>query len=279
MDVCPKCGRKLKITDLKPVCPGCGVNLLYYKIEERLEVDAINAEMEHAKTQQRIDRAKASMVGSALTIVRIVLLVVAVGMLFLPLATIHTIGPYFEHNVTINAIEVYNHVSAMDFDGLFTMLSSPILGKSFIFFAVALVAIILSAVCALLQLIMSFLSCSPHGFSRNVTLSVLGIVSTIASIIFYNFFIPNISVALPGIVSGSVGIGAYLTIAGFALVLGINIAIKVKGVNIKYKQSYVDSVPYEDFVENFGTKRYDLEALEKVRDDIAKHKTEFLKNA
>ena len=56
MAVCPKCGRKLKLTDIKPTCPGCGVNLLYYKIEERLEVDAINAELEHAKTQ-KIGRA------------------------------------------------------------------------------------------------------------------------------------------------------------------------------------------------------------------------------
>ena len=50
---CPKCGKKLGITSIKPECPNCGVNLLYYKIEERLEVDAINAEIEHAKTQKR----------------------------------------------------------------------------------------------------------------------------------------------------------------------------------------------------------------------------------
>ena len=36
---CPKCGRKLTLRDLKPQCPGCKTNLLYYKIEERLEVD------------------------------------------------------------------------------------------------------------------------------------------------------------------------------------------------------------------------------------------------
>ena len=279
MDVCPKCGRKLKITDLKPECPGCGVNLLYYKIEERLEVDAINAELEHAKTQKRIDRAKASMIGSALTIVRIVLLAVSVGMLFLPLATLHTVGPYFDNTLTINAIEIYNKISALDFDGLFTMLSSPILGKSMIFFSVTVVAIALAAVCALLGLVMSFLSCSPHGFSRNLTLSILGMASTVVSIVFYNLFISEISAALPDIISGSVGIGAYLTIAGFALVLGINIAIKVKGVSVKYKQNYIDSVPYEDFIANFGNKKYDLDSLEKVRDDIAKHKTEYLKNA
>ena len=34
---CPKCGKKIALTSIKPTCPSCGVNLLYYKIEERLE--------------------------------------------------------------------------------------------------------------------------------------------------------------------------------------------------------------------------------------------------
>lgn len=269
---CPKCGRKLKLTDLKPECPGCGVNLLYYKIEERLEVDAINAELEHAKTQQRIDRAKASMAGSALAIIRIVLLVVAVGMLFLPLAQLKTVGPYFDNTLTINAMEVYNKVSAMDFDGLFTMINSPVLGQSMIFLLVSIVTVAVAAVCALLELILSFLSCSPHGFQRNVIFSSLGIVSTVASIVTFNMFINNIKTVLVDVVDGGVQFGAYLAILGFVLVLAINIIIKVKGINVKYKQSYVDSVPYETFVEKFGVKRYDLKALEEIKPEIEKYR-------
>ena len=269
---CPKCGRHLKLFDLKPTCPGCGTNLLYYKIEERLEVDAINAELEHAKTQQRIDRAKASMAGSALTIVRIVLLLVAVGMFFLPLAQFKAVGPYFDNTVSINAIEIYNKVSALDFDGLFAMFGSPVLGTSMIMFAASVVTIALAAVCAVLELLLSFLSCSPHGFIRNVIFSVAGIVFTIASIITYGMFVKNIKAALPDVVDGSVQIGAYLAILGFILVLAINIIIKIKGVDVKYKQSYVDSVPYETFVEKFGVKKYQLEDLDEIRPEIAKYR-------
>lgn len=272
MSDCPKCGKKLKLTDLKPTCPHCGVNLLYYKIEERLEVDAINAELEHAKTQQRIDRAKASMVGSALTIVRIVLLVLAVGLLFLPLAKLHLVGPYFDNNITINAIEIYNRVSAMDFDGLFGMFGSPVLGKTMIFFAASVVTVALAAVCAILELVLSFLSCSPKGFVRNVIFSVLGMVFTAASIVTFSTFLKGIKVALPEVVDGSVQFGAYLAILGFALVLAINIVIKVKGVNVKYKQSYVDSVPYETFVEKFGIKKYTLADFESIKDSIAEYR-------
>lgn len=268
MAVCPKCGKKLGLFDMKPECPKCGVNLLYYKIEERLEVDAINAELEHAKTQKRIDRVKNAIFGSPLAIIRLVLILLVVGTFFLPLATLHTVGPLFDDSVTFNALEIYNKVSAMDFDGLFAMFGSPLLGKAFIFLAVSMVTIVLAVLCALLSLILSILSSSPKGFVRNMIFAIVGIVSTVASIVCYNLFISNITPVLPGLVEGAVGFGAYCIIAAFALVVIINIVIKAKGINVKYKQCYIDSIPYEVFVEKFGIKKYDLQAVEAIKSDM-----------
>lgn len=45
-DVCPKCGAKISKFYFKQYCPECGVNLMYYKLDERLEQDAENAEKE-----------------------------------------------------------------------------------------------------------------------------------------------------------------------------------------------------------------------------------------
>lgn len=276
---CPKCGKKLGITSIKPECPNCGVNLLYYKIEERLEVDAINAEIEHAKTQKRIDRLKNATIGTPLSIVRLVLLVLVVGTLFLPLATLHTVGPFFEENLTINALEIYNKVSAMDFDGLLGMFGSPLLGKAFIFLAVSMVTILLTAVCALLQLILSILSSSPKGFVRNIIFASAGIIFTIASIVCYNMFISNITPVLPGLVSGGVGFGAYCVIAAFTVILAINIVIKVKGINVKYKQCYIDDIPYEVFIDKFGAKKYDLQAVEAIKTDMDELKKQYAKES
>ncbi len=275
MAVCPKCGRKLKITDLKPDCPGCGINLLYYKIEERLEVDAINAELEHAKTQQRIDRVKAATVGSPLAIVRLVFLVLVVGTLFLPLASLNMKGPFFDETLTINALEVYNKVSAMDFDALFVMLGSPILGKSIIFLAASIVTIVITALCALIGLICSMLSSSKKGFLRNMILASVGLVATIASMVCYNLFASNIANVLPGLVSGSVGFGAYIVIFAFLLVIAINIVIKVKGSKVNYKQSYVNGIPYEVFVEKFGHKKYEFKDVLEINDELEKLADEY----
>lgn len=272
MAVCPKCGRKLKLTDYKPNCPDCGVNLLYYKIEERLEVDAINAELEHAKTQKRVDRAKDALFGTPLAIVRLVMLVVVVGMFFVPLATLHTVGPYFDNTTTINALEIYNSVSDLDFDGLFVLAESPVLKTSLLALGISLVTIVISVVCALGEMIFSFLSSSPHGFSRNISFAVVGIASAVASLIFYNRFLTNIRTVFSGIVDGSIGVGVYLVIAAFVICIVLNIIIKVQNKPVKYKQSYVDNVPYETFVEHFEVKKYDLEALEEIKDEMNKYK-------
>ena len=87
MAVCPNCGRKLRMTDWKPDCPECGVNLNYFNANERLLVDSEKAEREHARFQPSVDRGKASYAGSKLAILRIVFTLLPVGALFLPLCS------------------------------------------------------------------------------------------------------------------------------------------------------------------------------------------------
>ena len=43
---CPKCGKKLSPFYLKPNCPACGVDILRYDAEGRLERDAAQAAKE-----------------------------------------------------------------------------------------------------------------------------------------------------------------------------------------------------------------------------------------
>lgn len=272
MAVCPKCGRKLRLIDIKPTCPGCGVNLLYYGIEDRLEVDAINAELEHAKTQKKVDRAKDALFGTPFAIVRLVLLVLAVGMFFIPLATFHAVGPYFDKTTTLNALEIYNSVSALDFDGMLVLAESPVLKTSFIFLAVSAVTIVVSILCALLELIFSFLSSSPHGFSRNITLASVGIVSAVASLITYKKFLASIETVFSGLIDGSVKVGIYLVLVAFVLCIAINIIIKVKNHPVKYTDTYVDSIPYETFIEKFGIKKYDIKSLEAIKSEMDQYK-------
>lgn len=247
---CPKCGRKLTILDWKPNCPECGVNLVYYGMEERLLDEADAAEAEHAKLQKRLDRLKASFIGSKLTIARIVLSVLPIAMLLLPLCSVTFSGPYIEQTTTnVNAIEIYNLVSSLDFDSLFAMLGSPLLGTSFIGYAGALVCILLSLVMVIVSLLMLTIACGSKGNPRNITLNSISIVLAVASIVFFSIFSKNINAVFPEFVSGSIGFGIFVYIASLVALLVINIVIAKNGVDIKYKQCFVGGLPAEEYFE------------------------------
>ena len=267
---CPKCGRKLTIFDWKPNCPGCGVNLVYYGMEERLLDEADKAEAEHARFQKKIDRLKAAFVGSKLTIVRIILSVLPIAMLMLPLCSVTYNGPFIEQTTTnVNAIEIYNLVSSLDFDALFTMIGSSLLGTSFIGYLGALACILLSLVFVIVSLLLLTIACGRRGNARNITLNVITIVLAAASIVFFSIFSSNISVVFPEFISGSIGFGIFAYIAALVALLVVNIVIAKKGINIKYKQCFVGGLPAEEYfelVENGTEKAVIREMMAKALD-------------
>lgn len=250
MAKCPKCGRKLTLFDWKPNCPDCGVNLVYYGMEERLLDEADAAEAEHAKLQKRIDRLKASFIGSKLTVARIILTLLPIATLLLPLCTITYSGPFIEEvTKNIGLIELINVITSLDIDALLTMVGSGIVGTSFIGYAGALVCLLLSVVFIVISLLMLMLACSPKGNPRNITLNIITIALAVASPVFFNIFATNISAVFPDFVSGKISFGIFVFIAALALLLGINIIIAIKGVNVKYKQCYVGGIPAEEYFE------------------------------
>lgn len=250
MAKCPKCGRKLTLFDWRPNCPGCGVNLVYYGMEERLLNEADAAEAEHAKLQKKIDRLKASFIGSKLTIIRIFLSILPIAALMLPLCSVTYSGPFIEATTTsVNAITIYNVVSSLDFDALFTMIGSNVLGTSFIGYAGALVCLLLSLVLVILSLVMLTLACSPKGNPRNITLNSITIILAAASAVLFTVFANNISAVFPEFISGKLGVGIFVYIALLAALLILNIVIAKKGVNVKYKQCYVGGIPAEEYFE------------------------------
>lgn len=85
MSNCPKCGTRLKPTYMKAECPSCGVNLLYYKMDERLEADALKAQKEVDAVNKFIGILKSSSVASPILIVRLVLFFTPLASMCLPM--------------------------------------------------------------------------------------------------------------------------------------------------------------------------------------------------
>ncbi len=273
---CPKCGKKLTLFDWRPNCPDCGVNLVYYGLEEKLLDEADAAEAEHARLQKRIDRLKASFVGSKLTIIRIFLSILPIAALLIPLCEISFKAPFMGDKTTsVNLIALIDVFSNLDFDALLAMIGTEALGGVFIGYAGALVALALSAVVLILSLLALMAACGPKGNVRNLTLNGISIAFAVASIVFFLSFASNATAALGGYLSGKIGAGIFVYIGMLVLLLALNIVITIKGTPIKYKQCLVGGIPSDEYFDLVakGTPKEEIRAMmAKALDEIENKK-------
>lgn len=250
MAICPNCGRKLKLTDWRPNCPGCGVNLVYYGMEERLTAEADKAEVDHAKIQKKLDRLKASFVGSPLAIIRIFLSLLPLGALMIPICSVSFNGPLIPETTSkINLISLYNMVSSLDFGALITMTGAKSVGTGFIGYAGALISILLSVLMVVVALVALVAACGPKGCIRNIVNNSISIVCAVASIFFFNIFSSNINKAFPDFFTGKIEAGIFVYIAALIILLGLNIYLTKNKINVKYKECLIGGVPYEEYKE------------------------------
>lgn len=252
MAKCPKCGRKLTLFDWRPNCPGCGVNIVYYNLDERLQDEADVAEAEHAKLQKRIDRLKASFIGSKLTIARIILSVLPIATLLLPLANINFSAAVINGgtvNTDISLISLINIISSLNFDNLFTMLGSGLLGKAFLGYLIALGALALSLVFLIVSLLALMAACGPKGNIRNLILNSITVILAVTSIFGFNMFSNGITAVFPDFFSGKISFGIFVYIGALVLLLALNVIITIKGTPVKYKPCFVGGIPAEEYFE------------------------------
>ena len=265
---CPKCGGKLRLIDWRPNCPHCGVNMVYYGMEERLLLDADKAEAEHARTQPKMDRIKAATVGSPLAIARLVLSLIPIAGLFLPLAKFAFTAPYAAFSGNVNAISLYTMLSTTDFDALFSMFGSKVFGSAFILYAVSIVCVLLSALGVLFHTIFQTLACSPKGKQRNFTFDILNLLLVTAAIVCFSVFSTKISALFPSVVQTSaVGFGAFIYLGLLAVSFAMDIICVVKGIPVKYKECFVGNIPADKYFQLVE----DGVPLERIRQVMAEH--------
>ena len=260
---CPKCGYKLKFTDFRPECPGCGVNLMYYNHQERLAEDADKAEAEHVQMQPKVDRIKFAFVGTKLSIVRLVLLFLPIGMLFLPLAHVEASLPFKDIDMNVSILNVVmDVVMKLNFEVLIDMImGSDVTRVAFIFYVLSIVYIFLAAVIAIVRIPVVSVSCSPktNGGDRNITLSTLGIIFTVISMVSFVIFTTQMSGAFGEMYHGSLSIGGFLVILGFVAGIVIDALIKKADAPVKYKD-------ISEFVERVEARKVEKEtALEEAK--------------
>ena len=158
---CPKCGAKLSPFYLKPNCPSCGVNIVQYGFDERLESDKIRAEKEWERFDNFLNGLKMSSIGSPIAIVRLISFFLPIVALLIPVYKVNGAG--------INLISIIKSIISDS--------SSVFQNKAMLLCFISFAAVILtSLVCA----VISLFSYTKNGYKRNIILSGIQICIFIA---------------------------------------------------------------------------------------------------
>lgn len=237
--VCPKCGYVLRLTNWREECPQCGINMTYYNKETILLQDAERAEIEFALFQPHMDRAKASFIGSPLTIARLCCSLLPAGALFLPLATLHYTALLENKHVTYTLIQLIEVLRYRQWDRIFGAMPG-ILPFSLLLFGTLLGLI--------LHVVGIVGSCTRKGKIFLFSADAAMLTMTGCGIWLLHGFVQNMSEALPQYIDRfSVGIGAYLFPGLLGLCLIMDVVVTVCGIPVRYTQRYIANVPAEDY--------------------------------
>lgn len=245
---CPKCGYKLSMIDIKPECPVCGINLVYYGMEESLKEEADRVEFEHAASQPTMDRLKAATIGHPVAIIRLVFSLLPLVATLAPMGKAVVTLPYFQETTTINIIAIINKVfMALDFDYLLSIINSEMVGTAYIFYLVALLGFVLVVLTTIVNIVNLFFSCGKKGIKRNITTAAVGIVFTVIGAVGLAMWLSMVSAAVPNIFNGTFNVLGPVCIAlGFVLQIVINVVYKKMGIKVKYKDMSKYLLSYDE---------------------------------
>lgn len=175
MSNCPKCNAKIKATYLKPNCPNCGVNIVYYKLDEQLEADAKKAQKEVDAVNKFINTIKASTIKTPWHIIRFILFFAPLASMCLPM--------YWAGHKNVSLITFIMSIINHGFD-----LGGIASDKSYLFAVLSIVLVILLSI---VEIITSLFSSTKKGekiFIAAKVINDLGLLGTsIACICFDGF--------------------------------------------------------------------------------------------
>lgn len=234
MSQCPKCGYKLKLTDIKQTCPECGVNLMYYGFEDRFYSDAKYAEMGFAKARIVVARLKASFIGSKFQIIRVCMFLLPVCALLIPFGNIGVSLPLFEKNVGIGIIGLIQSFTDGTFSAVSSNGASVILGEeSAVLFRVfcALTGALVAALLILLGTLLLF-----TGYKRTAVFVCISCVMGTDCSVYVMLGVSSLVRGASGFVTASSGFGGFAVIAAFAAVFTMYAAVAKNGIKTVYRE-------------------------------------------
>ena len=243
MSNCPRCNYHLRLTDWKPNCPKCGVNLMFHGFEERFYEDAKLSELSLAGMRAKMKRFKASFAGGNTVKLRLFTCLLPLASLLLPLGRLSVKLPFAAQAWEAGILGVAKLVMGMSgtqnaLPYLQAMMASEQAGRLFTLGSVLLALTVLAAALGLLSALtalFSFVSFKRMTVAAGV-LASLGALTAAGGFVV-GVLLHSASNALGNAhFSGALGFGAPLAFFAFGFVAAVNFLIAKKGMEVRYEE-------------------------------------------
>lgn len=237
---CPKCGVKLKITDIDQFCPSCGVNMRLCGFEETFYKEAKTAELSQAGWSCRIRRFRTAMIGSKLASARLIFMLLPAAALFIPSGYAALSLPFRKTKLAVSAFGLYSAFSGGELDLISSFASGGAEQAVFRLLLIMMYLIAAAAVFAVLTFLLSFLCFLSIKNMQKIICAVsgLGVVFTAAAIVF--MYIVSARSADSVILSAGHGFGLYAAALMFAAEFAVNFLLEKKGITPEYDEGMVE---------------------------------------
>ncbi len=282
MAKCPKCGRRLRITDVSQFCPGCGVNMRFYNFEENFIREAKLAELSQAGLKVKLRNLKYSFSGSSLVTAKLTVMLLPLLSLLIPSGNISITLPFVTSEAHFGILGIVNIVTGGSLNYILQMCSSAVEGAQFSALRNALLGFVAVALFSVFCFLFSFFGfISIKNMQKITTVTAgLGIIAAITDIILISVF--NSAAADSLILTGSFGFGLVVTVLMFAAVFAVNHLLWKNGIHPVYDEGVEERVRiYKEVkagrinIDDLSQPVVETEATRRIDEEIAKEEAAF----
>lgn len=232
MSTCPKCQKKLKLTDIGQNCPHCGVNMRFYNFDKTFVEEAKKAELSMANVHVKLRKFKAALIGSRLAVARFVLGFLPVVSMLLPVGNVFLNIPFAAQEFPVSGLGIYTIFSNGVLNLLISMMSAPVNGKAFSYVMLTIGVYVFAALCAVLTLLFTIFNfISVKKMARAIcSLGIIGVLCGVAATVLCGGF------ASSGIITGGVSFGVAAIIVLFGMDFAVNLKIAQNGLPVEFEE-------------------------------------------
>lgn len=285
MAKCPKCEKKLRLSDVSQFCPHCGVNMRFFNFEETFTREAKIAELSQAGLKVKLRNLKYSFSGSKYVTAKLVVMLLPVITLLIPSGSFTISALFKTFGADFGILGIVNIFTGGVLNYILEMASSEISGTAFVSLIAALLSYVLVALCAVFCLLFSLFGFISIKHMHKITTvfagagMVMSVISTIMIFVFASKSEGDI------IISGKGGFGLILTMLMFAVVFYVNLMLWKKGIHPVYDEGVEERVRiYKEVkagrinIDDLPQPVVETAATRKIDEEIAKEEAVFMES-